>query len=92
MTVRKPKKAESAIKNYTIEKGIPLPPPIRTPGARRPIWFDLAKGDSLFFPNGDVQKLTSASGNWGKRHGGKKFARRIWEQDGIKGVRVWRIK
>ncbi|MDE2099412.1 MAG: hypothetical protein KGL39_19325 [Patescibacteria group bacterium] len=73
---------------FVIDKGISIP--VATMGARRTgVWWQMEVGDSFFIagsknnPNGRVQACVKATG-W-------KFVSRTWEQDGVKGFRVWRV-
>lgn len=67
-----------------IDKGIPAPDRSR---AKYPL-AAMELGDSFFVP-GKTAALVGASF---ARHAPKKFAARGVTENGVKGVRVWRIK
>lgn len=71
-----------------IEKGIPLPTLGR---AGRSRWAEFEVGDSAFFLDRARSSLATASCDWGRHHGGRKFATRVVTENGVKGVRVWRV-
>ena len=78
--------------HFTIESGIPLA--ARRQGQKYP--FDrLGVGDS-FFVAGDKTKRTSVRVLLGRQikigeHPDRKFATRTVTEDGIEGIRIWRL-
>lgn len=70
---------------YEIQSNIPLPTP------RGPVKYPLADmkvGDSFFIPGKNSQQI---SGSFAINRP-KKFSVRQREENGVKGVRVWRIE
>ena len=81
----------------TIDRDIPLPV-ARTAGARKPRpskypFRDMQPGDSAFFPgkhSGDRHHPAYMSArNFVKRYGWRMSLRSV-EENGVKGVRIWR--
>lgn len=74
-----------------IDKDIPLPPSrSRLDGST---WALFKVGDSSFFPGGDQRELSSRAGSYGRQcHPQRKFATRSVTENGVKGIRVWRIE
>jgi hypothetical protein len=69
-----------------IEKGIPIPPK----GSQRYPFTEMGVGDSVFIADktsGTIHPMLSHL-----RRKGKLFSARHWEEDGVFGVRVWRVK
>jgi hypothetical protein len=75
-----------------IESNIPIPK-IRSTGAQLKYpWDALKVGDSFFVPDGDVSALTSIGKQYFKnRNISVKIKCRTVTEDGVKGVRVWRV-
>lgn len=69
-----------------IEKGIPIPP--GAGGWRKYPLGEMEIGDSFFAPG---RKAGDISGGFAY-HKGKKFSARTCAENGVDGVRVWRIK
>lgn len=75
---------------FTIDKGVPLPPHRPSGGmGRLPTypWHQMEVGDSFFVPGGVLKKLATAASATARRHPPLRFSLRT--VDG--GVRVWRI-
>lgn len=72
-----------------VQSGVPIP---AKKGGRPPRypWRDLAVGDSFFIPAALRPVVASASRNNARRNGGR-FRVLTMVENGIKGVRVWRI-
>ena len=76
-----------------VETGIEMP---RNCNERWP-WAEMKIGDSFFAPaNGqEIRKkqgvISTCGQSYGKRHGGKRFSTRGTDENGEKGVRVWRV-
>jgi hypothetical protein len=76
---------------FKIDKGIPIPDKSQTSERKYP-WSTMAVGDSFFVPAGDKpahkvqQRLAGAS-----KPKGKKFTSRVQVEEGVTGVRVWRV-
>lgn len=72
-----------------IEKGIPVP----SKGRKSRLYplADMQVGDSFFAPGRVVQQLTAAVARPAKIMGAK-FACRTVTENGVKGVRVWRVE
>lgn len=72
-----------------IDKGVPLPPSRggSIPGQRRSVFWEMDIGDSVF-----LMGETNLGGRvHHQRQAGWKFAERRVVENGIKGIRVWRI-
>jgi hypothetical protein len=80
---------------FTIDHAVPLPSMAGKQGAKPKYPFASMKvGDSFFAPgdHATCQKtVVSSSWSYGRAHG-KKFATSTVEENGISGVRIWRIK
>lgn len=72
----------------TIDKNIPLPPIRRK---NKYPWGNMNVGDSVFVPGKEVRILRPTYSTWGSRHG-KRFVGQNLEENGVKGIRVWRIE
>lgn len=74
-----------------IDKGIPIPPnPSGRPtGSKYPL-RDMQVGDSFFVANTTSQRVCGTMGNLSKRVGIKVAIRKVTE-NGVAGVRVWRV-
>jgi hypothetical protein len=70
------------------DKHIPIPP--RNHDKQKYHFHELKLLESFFFPEGDPAKLGQAAFRYG-RNNGMKFTIREVEENGIKGVRVWRV-
>ncbi len=68
-----------------IEKGVPLP---KTRSKYR--FAEMAVDDSIFVPDGTGRTI-SGSISYAGRCTGWKFTARTVEENGISGVRVWRV-
>lgn len=53
-------------------------------------WGKLEVGQSFFVPNGNDRWFRSSCGAAGKRYGWQ-FRVRAWTENGVEGVRVWRV-
>ncbi len=80
---------------YEIEKGVPLPEGAGKERQKYP-FGEMRPGDSFFVPGGATvnahgnKSAYSAASNYGRAHGWKFSARTVTE-NGVKGVRIWRI-
>ncbi len=75
---------------YEIEKGIEVPDDGRGRTLKYP-WKSLEIGDS-FFVIGVKRTSISGSINHAQKRYGLTLTSRIREENGVKGVRVWRIE
>lgn len=80
------------------DKGIPIPKGRGTTGSG--LYVGMEVGDSFFRPLPDgltmekhqTRTINSAS-SWGRRQSPRqKFTTRAVEENGVKGIRVWRIE
>lgn len=80
---------------FKIEKGVEIPTdnPGRGRNSRRYPFHDMAVGDSFFVPCDarEVRSVQSAGRNHTRRHGHAFITRRRTE-DGVEGVRFWRVE
>jgi hypothetical protein len=75
--------------NYPIDKGIPIPDPVKSGRTIYP-WHAMEIGDS-FFVSLDTVKTMRAQVTWAnRRHAPKNFQCRVVEENGVKGERIWR--
>lgn len=78
---------------YKVEKGVPFPGPLQT--WRKYPFGDMEPGDSFFVPDVSRRQALQSSVSWYKRrHPREKleFATRTAEENGVEGVRCWRVK
>jgi len=74
--------------SYEITDAIP-PPSGRGPLNRKYPFGDMEIGQSFFVPNATQQTRNTARA-WGKNHG-RGFSCRTTIENGVKGLRVWRV-
>lgn len=80
-----------AYATFTIQKGIPIPPPGQWGRAIKAFPFlKMEVGDSFWAP-GKIHKLNSHNAILA-RDKGMEFVSRHEQRDGIDGFRMWRIK
>ena len=74
-----------------IDKGVPLP---ALKGGKGPVplypWREMDVGDSFFVPEAKTPRITGNAAGVAKRTGFK-FSVRAVTENGVKGVRVWRV-
>ena len=92
MSKKKPKVVVSASGvEFTIEKGVPIPPKPTNGDGRKPIYpfLQLAIGDSIFVAcdKHKHRNVKACAYNAGRKHGRKFVVRAVAD-----GVRVWRIE
>lgn len=75
---------------YEIETDVPAPP-LSHGNAKYP-WEKMEVGNSFFVPGGSVDTIQKAGRAWADRNHGGKFICRKAVEDGLAGVRAWRIK
>lgn len=73
-----------------IEKNVPIPDAMRFGKPRKYPFAEMDVGDSFFAPNVGISAMAGSITYASKRHG-KKFATRFLTENGVKGVRVWRV-
>lgn len=76
---------------FKVEKGIPIIPCSKKAGGRPPTWAAMEVGDSVFM---DGKKAPFAYNQYGhlRKSKGMSFTTRTTEENGLKGIRVWRIQ
>lgn len=77
--------------DHVMEEGIP--PPNRYAGFGRPRtypWPQLEVGKSVFFPKRNTKAISTSLYNWRKMNPAHEYIVRTVNEDGVKGVRVWR--
>ncbi len=77
--------------DYKIEKGVPVPLGAGCRGRLKYPWALMAPGDSFFVPDSAPKMVSQAASNVARRHKGLRFATRAVTENGVKGVRVWKI-
>lgn len=81
------------MEDFKVETDIEMP---RRRNERWP-WAKMEVGDSFFTPaNGQEMKyvrskISTCALSWGKRHSGERFATRVTDENGGRGVRIWRV-
>lgn len=84
-----------------IDSGIPLPPPKRGSNskgrARKYPLPGMKPGDSFFVPESEARDVDSLRATLGAgicrmkaANPGNEYATRIWNESGVRGIRVWR--
>lgn len=73
---------------FKIEKDVP-PPPTPTGELIYP-FAEMEVGDSFFAPGKKQKAVSQSARKYGKRTG-TRFSSRTTVEDGVQGVRVWRI-
>jgi len=89
MTKPNLKLAHAAPEEIKIEKGVPLP----ASGAGRPSkypWGDMEVGDS-FFAEAKPESMHTQAAFAGRKYG-RRFTTRKRTENGVAGVRVWRVE
>lgn len=72
-----------------IDKNVPMPP---KPASRHIYpWDAMEVGDSFFAPDPKGELVRAQSYPEGKKRG-VKFASRTVTENGVKGVRIWRVR
>ena len=74
---------------YKIDKGIPLPAAV---GGRKPKYplLDMQIGDSFFVAK-PPSVMYATTSYYSKKYGGE-FTLAKWEENGVSGTRIWRVK
>tara|TARA_R100000149_G_scaffold60384_2_gene29560 strand:- start:102 stop:365 length:264 start_codon:yes stop_codon:yes gene_type:complete len=83
-----------------IDKNVPVPiGSDRRSGSRKYPLSEMNVGDSFFLPmeEGDNIKrmgnrMSQARQTYQKSHEGVRFTQRIWQEDEVIGLRVWRVE
>ncbi len=77
---------------FTIQSNIPVPRPTQGRPYRYPL-MDMKVGESVFLPGKTGGKLRNSVYHFNTKHQGRcQFITRNWEEDGVRGYRVWRVK
>jgi hypothetical protein len=74
--------------DFKIDKGVPLPPTKH--GTKKYPFGEMEVGDSVFFAGNTSDKISSAYAYY--QRNGKRFANRTVIENGLSGVRVWRVE
>lgn len=79
---------------YKIDKGVQVPlPDGRGGGNAKYPWADMEPGDSFFVPlEGAAKFIRHMSAPPKLREAGMEYARRTVTENGVNGVRFWRVK
>jgi len=80
----------SGQQEFAIASGLPIPETRQGAPCKYP-WDKLAVGDSFFIPGKTSQTISPARQS-AEHTRGTKYASRTVEENGVRGVRVWRIK
>ena len=73
-----------------IDKGKPIAAHPKKAKVSKYPWPDMEVGDSFFLPGMNVAAFSGSAHTAGRRTG-KKFSLRTLTEDGVKGVRCWRV-
>ena len=77
---------------FVIEKNIPVPTANRRPGGCKYPLKDMKISDSFFVPNCKSHSVSSTVSSYKRRYfPDRRFIVRTVIEDGVSGVRVWRI-
>ena len=76
---------------YTIDKNVPAPAVVSLGAPAKYPWRAMDVGDSFFVPGNKASAMTSAAAMTARRLGCKYTTRTVTE-NGVKGVRVWRVE
>lgn len=77
-----------------IDKGIPITPqvgPKGNKGNRKYPWYEMEVGDSFFVPSTNPSRFMGSKYNYLRARGIEISCRAVTE-NGINGVRVWRVE
>jgi hypothetical protein len=75
---------------FLIEDGIPIPP---KGGTTQYPWPEIGMGQSVFVPGDQrVVRLTRTALSAWAISNGRKFTCRVCTENGVAGIRVWRIE
>lgn len=75
-----------------IEKGVPIPPPRAPNLLARHLLSEMEIGDSIFIPGRGVSSASAGMNLFARRHApNRKHVCRTVTENGVKGIRVWRI-
>jgi hypothetical protein len=74
---------------FTVEAAVPIPPP--KSGSTKYPFPIMQVGDSFFVPNVRRENFCSCIANARFKNPGTNFTTRRVTENGVKGVRVWRI-
>lgn len=79
---------------YRIDKGIPLPPDGRSSGKRngQNVFMHMDVGDSVFVPAAEFLQRGHSLSAYASYKMSVQFTRRAACENGVEGVRVWRVK
>lgn len=74
-----------------IDKRVPIPKPETRDRSPKYPWADMKVGDS-FFVAGVTQKAINSSAHHQTLHGNGTYSTRVVVENGVKGVRCWKVK
>ena len=78
----------------TIDKGIPLPPKVvvkPSPTTMQDFYRSMEIGDSVFFPGINKRAAGGKAANASKALPSARFAIRATDENGVSGIRMWRV-
>ena len=78
----------------TIDKGIPLPPKVvvkPSPTTMQDFYRSMEIGDSVFFPGINKRAAGGKAANASKALPSARFAIRATDENGVTGIRMWRV-
>jgi hypothetical protein len=76
--------------SITVETGVPLPPRALPTRSSKYPFAHMAVNDSFFVPADDAKRTIMACYGYAKRRDNVKFTYRTVDEDGERGVRIWR--
>jgi hypothetical protein len=75
-----------------IDDGVPIPPlHTQSHDARRALFKRLQVDQSIFYPGEKIEALRMALAKWALHEGFTITTRKV-EEDGVAGLRVWRVE
>lgn len=75
---------------FKIDTDHPLPDTRKKRKHGKYPFADMVPGDSFFVPGTAAKNVGASASGWGYRRG-QKFTTRTVTEDGVPGVRVWRV-
>ncbi len=88
-----PKIVKQAVGHPKIEKGVPLPPAGGGRNGGQSMFANMTVGDSMFLVGRKADRVLNTASTYGHRHSPRwRFSVRTVVENGLAGVRVWRVE
>ena len=75
---------------FKLEKDVPMPSRASGGGKPKYPWSSMEEGDSFFVAGAKIETFYTLTSTARKKYNAN-FVARKWQEDGVNGVRVWRI-